>query len=79
MGDKSRGLYGKFRIERTDGKSAPGEKHADCEYFVLDMTHDPHAIPALHAYASSLSAHREYPLLREDLQRWLERRRGTAR
>lgn len=51
--DKDRGLYEKFRVERTDGRSAPGEKHADCEYFVLDLTHDPHALPALEAYAKS--------------------------
>jgi len=72
MGDKTRGLYGKFRIERTDGKSAPGEKHDGCEYFVLDLTHDPHAIPALKAYADSCRA--EYPLLAADLDAWLDPR-----
>ena len=66
MGDKSRGLYGKFYIERTDGKSAPGEKHHGCDYFVLDLTHDPHAGPALRAYAESCAE--EYPLLAADLR-----------
>lgn len=49
-----KGLYAKFQVERTDGRSAPGEKHDGCEYFVLDLTHDPHAIPALKAYEASL-------------------------
>ena len=61
MGDTERGLYGKFHVERTDGKSAPGQKHDGCDYFVLDLTHDPHALPALVAYEQSCNA--EYPLL----------------
>ena len=65
MGDSTRGLYGKFYIERTDGKSAPGEKHDGCEYFVLDMTHDKYAVPALRSYAEHCEA--EYPLLARDL------------
>ena len=40
---RERGLYEKFAVERTDGKSKIGEKHEGCEYFVLDLTHDPHA------------------------------------
>ncbi len=62
-----RGLYDKFRrIERTDGKSAPGEKHDGCEYFVLDLTHDVHAKAALLAYADSCES--EYPKLAADLR-----------
>lgn len=53
MGDKAKGLYNKFRIERTDGSSAEGGKHFNCGYFVLDIDHDQHAIPALLAYAKS--------------------------
>jgi hypothetical protein len=67
VGDKTRGIYEKFRIERTDGKHLPGEKHDGCEYFVLDLTHDPHAIPALAAYAAS--CREEYPLLAADLMK----------
>jgi hypothetical protein len=67
MGDKTRGIYHKFNIERTDGKSKPGEKHFGCEYWVLDLTHDPYALWALEAYASACQ--REYPLLYVDLQR----------
>lgn len=66
MGDVTRGLYHKFNIERTDGKSAPGEKHYDCDYFVLDLTHDEFAIAALAAY--SVACKKKYPLLYKDLR-----------
>lgn len=69
MGDKSRGIYAKYRVTRTDGKSEPGQKHADCDYFVLDLDHDPHAKAALKAYADSCRA--EYPLLADDLDQML--------
>jgi hypothetical protein len=67
MGDKTRGIYGKFIVERTDGKSAPGKKHDGCDYFVLDLHHDPFALPAAIAYAEACRA--EYPLLADDLDR----------
>lgn len=60
-----RGVYQKFRVERTDGSSAPGAKHDGCEYFVLDLTHDPFAEPALAAYARACTA--KYPALARDL------------
>ena len=65
-----KGLYAKFVIERTDGRSAPGEKHDGCEYFVLDLTHDPHAIPAIKAYEQSLreDTERDSSQLRHDLR-----------
>jgi hypothetical protein len=64
--DKTKmGLYGKFRVERTDGKSAPGEKHEGCRYFVLDLDHDPFALPALRAYERACAA--RYPALSQDL------------
>jgi DNA-binding transcriptional MerR regulator len=62
-----RGLYGKFKVERTDGKSAPGEKHHGCDYFVLDLTHDPYAKAALRTYARECGD--EYPALANDLMR----------
>lgn len=65
MTDKERGLYGKFYVERTDGSSAPGGKHHDCEYFCLDLHHDKHAVSALRAYV--LSCRKEYPALADDL------------
>lgn len=49
----TRGLYGKFDVTRTDGRSAPGEKHSGCQYFVLDLDHDEHADAALRAYAAA--------------------------
>lgn len=74
MGDKSKGLYNKFAVNRKDGKDAPGEKHDGCEYFVLDLTHDIHALPALQAYSESCE--KEYPLLAADLRSWLEDKRN---
>jgi hypothetical protein len=62
---KDRGLYGKFYIDRVDGQSEPGKKHDGCDYFVLDLTHDPFAIPAIKAYAIACAA--EYPALAHDL------------
>lgn len=66
MGDKTRGLYQKFYVERTDGSSFIGEKHEGCDYFVLDMTHDKYAKSAIAAYASACES--EYPLLAADLR-----------
>lgn len=60
-----KGLYGKFRVERTDGKSEEGEKHHDCDYFVLDLTHDPFAYHAILAYARKCGD--DFPELAEDL------------
>jgi hypothetical protein len=59
------GLYHKFNIERTDGESAAGKKHDGCDYFVLDLTHDPFAMPALLVYAKA--CREMYPLLAADL------------
>ncbi len=66
MDDKAKGIYQKFRVERTDGKSAAGEKHCDCRYFVIDIEHDEYADAALLAYADECEA--EYPDLAEDLR-----------
>ncbi len=60
------GLYSKFfGIKRTDGKHRKGQKHEHCEYFVLDLTHDPFAVPALLAYAKACK--KDYPKLASDL------------
>lgn len=75
MSDKSKGLIDKFTVERNDGTSAPGQKHDKCYYFVLDVTHDPHAVPALAAYAASCRA--EYPVLAADLDRLVAREEGS--
>jgi len=65
------GLYDKFSVRRTDGSDAPGGKHDGCTYFVLDATHDPHALPALRAYANSCRS--DYPLLARDLDALADR------
>lgn len=66
MSDQSEGLYRKFRVERTDGNGAiVGDKHRGCEYFVLDLTHDKFALPAILAYAEACG--NEYPALAVDL------------
>ena len=65
MDDSNKGLYDKFRVERTDGASGPGRKHHGCQYFPLDLTHDPHAVPAIIAYAASCRA--ENPTLTQEL------------
>jgi len=65
MSDKEKGLYEKYNVSRVDGSSDIGEKHADCEYFVLDLTHDPHARVAMKAYVESCAD--DYPALADDL------------
>ncbi len=64
---RHQGLINKFKkVERADGSSAPGGRHDGCEYFVLDIDHDPHARKALLAYADSCGG--EYPELAADLR-----------
>lgn len=65
MSDMAKGLYRKYIVRRTDDPAGLG-KHCDCDYFVLDMTHDKFAIPAITAYANSCAD--DYPLLAEDLR-----------
>jgi hypothetical protein len=65
MSDKTRGVYHKFNVTRTDGKSEPGQKHDGCQNFVLDLDHDPHARAALAAYKKSCE--NEYPALAADI------------
>lgn len=78
MDKHTTGLYHKFNIERTDGQSAPGQKHDGCDYFVLDLTHDVHAYRALKAYIESCKG--DYPRLADDLTDKLidMRRRGLG-
>jgi hypothetical protein len=68
--DTKRGLYGKYKIERLDGSSAPGQKHERCMYYVLDLEHDKHARAALKAYAESCA--KDYPELARDLREMLK-------
>lgn len=66
MTDRQCGLYGKYRVERLDGSSAPGGKHERCDYFVLDILHDDYAKAALRAYADACQE--DYPQLAADLR-----------
>lgn len=51
---RERGLNEKYYVARLDGADERSDdKHFKCDYFVLDLTHDPHAIPAIRAYAES--------------------------
>ena len=71
MGNRTRGIYSKFKVERTDGATSEGGKHHLCAHFVLDLNCDKHAIPALKAYMESCKE--EYPVLYEDLKEMLRR------
>lgn len=59
-------IYAKFNVTRTDGTDRPGGKHDGCRYFVLDATHDPYAVAALHAYADACETTR--PTLADDVR-----------
>jgi hypothetical protein len=80
MGQKDKGLYGKFHIgvnqhtgrgiviarnDLTD--NVEGDKHFGCDYFLLDLTHDKHALAAIQAYAESCRKD-GYELLADDLE-----------
>ena len=62
--DDKQGYYRKYSVKRLKDKT---KKHARCEYFVLDLNHDTHALAALRAYAKSCEA--EFPELAADLFR----------
>ncbi len=70
MPDKEKGVYRKFEVTRTDGSSQPGGKHEDCQYFVLDLSHDKYSRVALRAYATA--CREEFPLLSADIIESLE-------
>ncbi|KAF1043466.1 DUF3310 domain-containing protein [Xylophilus sp.] len=63
---ENQGLFHKFEVRRVDGSDAPGGKHHGCVYFVLDIDHDPYAVPAVLAYADACEA--THPLLAENLR-----------
>ena len=61
------GVYRKFNVSRTDGRDQPGGDRHGAEYFVLDVTHDKFAKPALAAYAAA--CRNDYPALADDMVR----------
>ena len=75
MWQRERGIYKKFGVVRVDCSHLPGGRHFGCDYFVLDVTHDPHALPALLAYADSADAD-GYGLLAADIRAKVADRRA---
>ena len=63
---EQQGVFRKFDVRRVDGSDQPGGKHHGCEYFVLDVDHDPHAKAALTAYAAVVEA--THPVLAADMR-----------
>lgn len=59
------GLLPKFRVSRADGRDQAGGDRAGADYFVLDLTYDPHAAAAVRAYAMSCEG--DYPRLAAEL------------
>jgi hypothetical protein len=64
MSSSSEGLIRKFKVERLT-PSSRGITHDGCQYFVLDITHDPYARVAALAYAKACD--QEYRSLSIDL------------
>lgn len=64
--DRERGLYGKYRVEKVNGKPTG-------PVFVLAYATDPHARVALAAYAESCAE--DYPELANDLRDQLDNHR----
>jgi hypothetical protein len=63
---KRDGVFRKFNVSRTDGTDQkPGDKHFNCVYFVLDISHDRFAAAALRAYAKACQI--EMPELAKDV------------
>lgn len=60
--DEQQGVYSKYTVTRNNDTVG---KHKDCEYFVLDINHDPYAKHALVSYAAACAA--THPELSKDM------------
>jgi hypothetical protein len=60
--EAKQGVYRKYYVKRLRDRA---KKHVNCEYFVLDLRHDPHSKAALIAYAKSCK--KDFPELASDL------------
>lgn len=58
-------IYGKYYVERVDGRDKPGGDKEDAKYFVLDTVHDEYALEAMKFYA--FRCVREFPELSADI------------
>lgn len=63
--NQDQGLIDKFKVERLT-PSRRNIEHDGCFYFVLDLTHDAAAGPALMAYADQIED--QYPKLAGELR-----------
>ncbi len=60
----------KYQVTRTWNHTDPTKQEEECEYFVLDVTHDPNSKAALVAYVDSCC--KTHPQLAESIiTRWL--------
>lgn len=66
----AQGLYKKYTVIRNDGQGQSGAAHENDEYFVLNLTTDPFAKPALEAYAKACRD--KFPKLASDLEKLCE-------
>ncbi len=70
-------IHEKFVVARTDGTHIKGGKHHECFYWVLDVDHDPYALPALEAYATACRA--THPTLAGELRKLVRERKEVNR
>ena len=70
----SDGLHMKYSVDRLNDEAG---KHDDCEYFVLDPKHDPHARIALAAYIGCVMRAGQFRFAK-DLVDLLERTEGES-
>jgi hypothetical protein len=63
---EQQGMFRKFEVRRVDGSDLPGGKHYGCNNYVLDLTHDPAALPAMRAYIAAVRA--THPQLAAELE-----------
>ena len=62
---RNRGMYPKYYVSRIDGSDQPGGIHHGSDYYVLDLTNDKFAKPAIVAYVDACKT--ELPALAIDL------------
>lgn len=72
---EAQGVFRKFEVYRVDGSSAKGRKHFGCEYFVLDLSHDPHAAAAMTVYGQSCA--KTHPVLSAQILERFSPQKGT--